>query len=44
MLKKNDNESTLILFDDQGKHILPQAPKTELARQLIKHIGLLLEK
>ena len=38
------NESTLILFDDQGKHVLPQAPKTELARQLIKHIGQLLEK
>lgn len=38
------NESTLILFDDQGKHVLPQASKTELARQLIKHIGQLFEK
>lgn len=38
------DESTLILFDDHGKHVLPHAPKSELARQLIKHIGQLFEK
>ncbi|HNB02345.1 MAG TPA: bifunctional phosphopantothenoylcysteine decarboxylase/phosphopantothenate--cysteine ligase CoaBC [Nitrosomonas sp.] len=38
------DESTLILFDDDGKHVLPQASKTELARQLIKHIAQLFEK
>lgn len=38
------DESTLILFDDYGKHVLPQATKTELARQLIRHIEQLLKK
>ena len=29
----------LILFDDEGTHPLPRAPKIVLARQLIKHIA-----
>jgi len=32
-----DNE--LILFDDDGAHPLPKAPKLVLARQLIEHIA-----
>lgn len=35
------DESELVLFDDNGKHVLPKAPKIELARQLMKHIYLL---
>ncbi len=38
----DDNE--LILFDDQGKHKLPRAPKLVLARALIAHIAGLLPK
>jgi phosphopantothenoylcysteine decarboxylase/phosphopantothenate--cysteine ligase len=34
---QEDNE--LILFDDEGTHPLPRAPKIVLARQLIKHIA-----
>jgi phosphopantothenoylcysteine decarboxylase/phosphopantothenate--cysteine ligase len=34
---REDNE--LILFDDEGAHPLPRAPKIVLARQLIKHIA-----
>ena len=33
----DDNELTL--FDDEGAHTLPRAPKTVLARQLIEHIA-----
>jgi phosphopantothenoylcysteine decarboxylase / phosphopantothenate---cysteine ligase len=33
----DDNE--LMLFDDQGRHELPRAPKIVLARALIAHIG-----
>ena len=33
----DDNELTL--FDDEGAHTLPRAPKTVLARQLIDHIA-----
>ncbi|HSD61762.1 MAG TPA: bifunctional phosphopantothenoylcysteine decarboxylase/phosphopantothenate--cysteine ligase CoaBC [Burkholderiales bacterium] len=32
-----DNE--LILFDDAGRHLLPRAPKEELARHLVEHIA-----
>ncbi|HEX6828633.1 MAG TPA: bifunctional phosphopantothenoylcysteine decarboxylase/phosphopantothenate--cysteine ligase CoaBC [Burkholderiales bacterium] len=32
-----DNE--LVLFDDAGRHVLPRAPKEELARQLVEHIA-----
>jgi phosphopantothenoylcysteine decarboxylase/phosphopantothenate--cysteine ligase len=38
----DDNE--LILFDDQGKHELPRAPKLQLARALVAHIAKLLPK
>jgi phosphopantothenoylcysteine decarboxylase/phosphopantothenate--cysteine ligase len=34
---KEDNE--LILFDDEGAHPLPRAPKIVLARQLIAHVA-----
>jgi len=33
----------VILFDDAGAHPLPEAKKTELARQIIAHIAQLLE-
>jgi phosphopantothenoylcysteine decarboxylase/phosphopantothenate--cysteine ligase len=37
-----DNE--LVLFDDAGRHVLPRAPKEELARRLVAHISGLLGK
>lgn len=37
------NESELMLLDDNGKHVLPKAPKIEQARHLIKHISALYE-
>ena len=37
----DDNE--LVLFDDNGIHTLPRAPKTVVARQLIAHIAKLYE-
>ena len=40
----NSDKSELILFDDNGKHLLPEAPKIEQARHLIKHVSLLYEK
>jgi phosphopantothenoylcysteine decarboxylase/phosphopantothenate--cysteine ligase len=33
------DDSELILFDDQGRHPLPRAPKLEQARKLIAHIA-----
>lgn len=36
---RDDNE--LVLFDDEGAHPLPRAPKITLARQLIAHIATL---
>ena len=36
-LGQEDNE--LILFDDEGAHPLPRAPKIVLARQLIAHVA-----
>ena len=38
------DNNTLILFDDDGQHPLPPAPKIELARQLVARIAILLEK
>ena len=38
------DESTLILFDDKGKHPLHKAPKIVQARRLINHISLLYKK
>lgn len=38
------DESTLTLFDNDGKNNLPKAPKIEQARRLIKHIASLYEK
>ena len=38
------DDNTLILFDDDGQHPLPPAPKIELARQLVARIATLLEK
>ena len=35
------DESTLVLFDDNGKHHLPRAPKIVQARLLIHHIAAL---
>ena len=34
----------IILFDAQGAHPLPEASKAQLARQLVEHLALLLEK
>jgi phosphopantothenoylcysteine decarboxylase/phosphopantothenate--cysteine ligase len=38
------DDNQLILFDDQGTHELPRAPKIVLARALIDHIARLLPK
>jgi phosphopantothenoylcysteine decarboxylase/phosphopantothenate--cysteine ligase len=38
------DESTLTLFDNEGKHLLLKASKIEQARRLIKHIASLCEK
>lgn len=38
------DESTLILFDNEGEYHLVKAPKIEQARRLIKHIASLCEK
>jgi phosphopantothenoylcysteine decarboxylase/phosphopantothenate--cysteine ligase len=38
------DDNTLVLFDDDGQHPLPPAPKIELARQLVARIAALLEK
>ncbi|MDN5753141.1 MAG: bifunctional phosphopantothenoylcysteine decarboxylase/phosphopantothenate--cysteine ligase CoaBC [Nitrosospira sp.] len=38
------DESALTLFDNEGKSHLPNAPKIEQARRLIKHIASLYEK
>ena len=35
------DETTLVLFDDTGKHILEKASKHFQAKQLIKHIAFL---
>ena len=40
----NSDESELILLDDKGKHLLPEAPKIEQARHIIKHVSLLYKK
>jgi phosphopantothenoylcysteine decarboxylase/phosphopantothenate--cysteine ligase len=37
-------ENELVLFDDDGPHPLPRAPKITLARQLIAHIATLYQK
>ena len=37
-------DNQLILFDDDGRHVLPRAPKIALARMLIGHIARLLPK
>lgn len=31
--------SELVLFDDEGRHVLPKAPKLEQARRLVQHIA-----
>jgi phosphopantothenoylcysteine decarboxylase/phosphopantothenate--cysteine ligase len=36
---RDDNE--LVLFDDDGEHILPRADKLTLARQLLQHTATL---
>ena len=38
------DDNTLILFDEEGPHPLPPAPKLQLARQLVTRIAALLEK
>ena len=38
------DDNRLVLFDEQGQHALPVAPKIDLARQLVAHIAALLEK
>lgn len=37
------DESSLVLLDDQGSHLLPQAPKLTLARGLLQHIAAMLD-
>jgi phosphopantothenoylcysteine decarboxylase/phosphopantothenate--cysteine ligase len=38
------DENELVLFDDDGPHPLPRAPKITLARQLVAHIAHLYQK
>lgn len=38
------DDSTLMLFDDNGKHTLAKAPKIDQARRLIEHIATLYKK
>jgi phosphopantothenoylcysteine decarboxylase / phosphopantothenate---cysteine ligase len=38
------DDNALTLFDDQGEHDLPRAPKIVLARQLVDHIGRMLKR
>ena len=38
------DDNRLILFDNEGQHALPVAPKIDLARQLVAHIAALLDK
>jgi phosphopantothenoylcysteine decarboxylase/phosphopantothenate--cysteine ligase len=38
------DDNALTLFDEQGEHELPRAPKIELARQLVRHIAGMLTK
>ncbi|MBO3715814.1 MAG: hypothetical protein J5X23_12705 [Candidatus Accumulibacter sp.] len=38
------DDNRLVLFDDEGQHALPVAPKIDLARHLVAHIAALLEK
>ncbi|MGY1489506.1 bifunctional phosphopantothenoylcysteine decarboxylase/phosphopantothenate--cysteine ligase CoaBC [Methylobacillus pratensis] len=38
------DESSLVLLDDEGTHPLPQAPKLVLARGLLQHIAAMLDK
>ena len=37
------DDSSLTLIDDSGRHALPQAPKIELARQLLQHAARMLD-
>jgi phosphopantothenoylcysteine decarboxylase/phosphopantothenate--cysteine ligase len=36
------DENTIIIYDDEGRHPLPRAPKSFLARQIVEHIARLL--
>ncbi|ANQ84303.1 bifunctional phosphopantothenoylcysteine decarboxylase/phosphopantothenate--cysteine ligase CoaBC [Azoarcus olearius] len=36
------DDNLVVLYDDRGKHPLPRAPKTELARQIVDHLAALL--
>ena len=40
----NSDESELILLDEKGKHLLPEAPKIVQARHIITHVSLLYKK
>tara|TARA_B100000686_G_scaffold345722_1_gene430837 strand:- start:64 stop:1269 length:1206 start_codon:yes stop_codon:yes gene_type:complete len=40
----NSDKSELILFDNEGKHLLPNALKIEQARHIIKHVSQLYKK
>ncbi|MDR0565233.1 MAG: bifunctional phosphopantothenoylcysteine decarboxylase/phosphopantothenate--cysteine ligase CoaBC [Azoarcus sp.] len=36
------NENTVVIYDNEGRHPLPRAPKTFIARQIVEHIARLL--
>ncbi|MDR5170330.1 bifunctional phosphopantothenoylcysteine decarboxylase/phosphopantothenate--cysteine ligase CoaBC [Methylobacillus flagellatus] len=38
------DQSSLVLLDDEGAHPLPQAPKLMLARSLLQHIAAMMDK
>lgn len=33
------DDNTVILYDDAGRHPLPRAPKTEVARRIVEHLA-----
>ena len=37
------DDNVVVLYDDAGRHPLPRAPKTELARGIVEHLAGLLE-
>ncbi|MDR0702750.1 MAG: bifunctional phosphopantothenoylcysteine decarboxylase/phosphopantothenate--cysteine ligase CoaBC [Azoarcus sp.] len=36
------DDNTVVIYDDEGRHPLPRAPKTFIARQIVEHLACLL--
>jgi phosphopantothenoylcysteine decarboxylase/phosphopantothenate--cysteine ligase len=41
-LGNDDNQ--VVLYDDQGRHPLPRAAKTEVARAILEHVSRLMKE